>query len=65
MRRWLYGLWLDEAGQDLAEYSMIVAFMVFAAFLLAGTGQASIKTIWHIVTGRLECGVSSAHAGAG
>ncbi len=63
MRQLLCDLWLEDRGQDLTEYSLLLVFMVFTAFALAGTGQEPIKAIWHKINGNLDCGVASASGG--
>ncbi len=63
MRQCFSALWLDDSGQDLTEYSLILALFVMGAFALAGTGQGAIKSIWEKVHSRLAAGVSSANGG--
>ncbi len=64
MRYCFYGLCLDDGGQDLVEYSLLLAFLVFTAFALAGTGQEPIRAIWDKISGNLTRGVASASGGA-
>jgi Flp pilus assembly pilin Flp len=42
----LYHLWLDEDGQDVIEYSMLLAFIVLLCLAFAFAGSASIHGIW-------------------
>ena len=63
MRQYLRKLCLEENGQDLSEYSLIVAFFVLITFTLAGTGTTAITAIWHKVTNNLDSGVISASGG--
>ncbi len=63
MRRRLRGFWLEDNGQDLVEYSLLMAFFVFTVFALAGTGQAPIRSIWDKINSHLASGVVSAHGG--
>ena len=43
---WLRELWRDEEGQDLVEYSLLLAFIALAAVaLLSGVGK-NISKIW-------------------
>jgi Flp pilus assembly pilin Flp len=53
----------DDGGQDLTEYSLILALFVLGIFALAGTGSAAITTIWHKVMGDLNSGLVSASGG--
>jgi pilus assembly protein Flp/PilA len=42
----LQAFWQEEDGQDLVEYSLLLAFIALAAVaLLSGVGS-NIKTIW-------------------
>lgn len=49
----LRNLWMEESGQDLIEYSLLLAFVCLAsAAILTSTG-ASVKGIWTKTQGRL------------
>jgi len=56
----LTALWKQEDGQDLAEYSLLIAFVVVvtAAFLTMN-GQ-NIEGIWGVGTNRLLAGEAAA-----
>jgi Flp pilus assembly pilin Flp len=41
----LFMFWRDEAGQDLVEYTLLLAFMMFCTVAIIGFGSASIKGI--------------------
>lgn len=46
MKAFLQRFWLDEEGQDLIEYTLLLAFIALASasiFLSAGN---SVNTIW-------------------
>ena len=46
-------LWKDEQGQDLIEYTLLIAFVALAsAALFLGAG-GSIKTIWNATNTQL------------
>ena len=46
MTKFLSGFWNDEQGQDLIEYTLLMAFVALAsAALFIGAG-GNIKTIW-------------------
>jgi Flp pilus assembly pilin Flp len=52
--------WKDEAGQDLVEYTLLLAMVCLAsAALMIGSGEA-VSTIWHTTNNNL----SSAHSTA-
>jgi Flp pilus assembly pilin Flp len=46
-------LWKDEQGQDLIEYTLLIAFVALAsAALFLGAG-GSIKSIWNATNSQL------------
>ena len=50
---YLRNLWKDEQGQDLIEYSLLMAFVALAsAALFLGAGN-SIKGIWSTTNSQL------------
>jgi Flp pilus assembly pilin Flp len=54
MWQFLTQLWSDEAGQDLAEYALLLAFIAIAVVLtLPLLGQA-IDGIFNNITGELN-----------
>ena len=42
----LRNLWNEQQGQDLIEYSLIIAFVALAAAGLFATAGGNIKGIW-------------------
>ena len=60
MKLLLIGLWNDDHGQDLIEYTLIMAFVALAsAALFIGTG-GSISGIWTVSNSQLVAASSSA-----
>jgi Flp pilus assembly pilin Flp len=56
----LYNLWNDEQGQDLIEYTLLMAFVALAsAALFLGAG-GSIKGIWTSTNSQLTAANASA-----
>jgi Flp pilus assembly pilin Flp len=52
--------WNDEQGQDLIEYTLLMAFVALAsAALFIGAGT-SINTIWTTANGQLANAAASA-----
>jgi Flp pilus assembly pilin Flp len=50
----------DESGQDLIEYTLLMAFVALAsAALFLGTG-GSVKGIWSVSNSQLEAANTSA-----
>lgn len=57
---YLKTFWRDEDGQDLIEYTLLMAFVALASaalFLGAGT---SIKGIWSVTNSQLAAASTSA-----
>ena len=56
----LCNLWNDEQGQDLIEYTLLMAFVALAsAALFIGAG-GSVKGIWTATNSRLAAASTSA-----
>ena len=52
----------DEDGQDLIEYTLLVAFICLAsALLISGSGATSTSTIWKAVNNNLSSAQSAAN----
>lgn len=57
---YLRGFWNDEQGQDLIEYTLLMAFVALAsAALFLGAGS-SIKGIWATTNSQLASANASA-----
>jgi Flp pilus assembly pilin Flp len=50
----------DEQGQDLIEYTLLLAFVALASAALFISAGGSINTIWSITNERLNSAASSA-----
>jgi Flp pilus assembly pilin Flp len=60
MKNMLKKFWNDEQGQDLIEYTLLIAFVALAsAALFLGAG-GSIKTIWQTTNTQLSNAATSA-----
>jgi len=60
----LRNFWNDEQGQDLIEYTLLLAFVALAsAALFIGAG-GSVKTIWGVTNNQLVAASSAAIAGS-
>jgi Flp pilus assembly pilin Flp len=55
-----YQFWLDDAGQDLVEYTIIIAVFVMLLFTLTGLLSPSIANIWHTGNSHLVAADSAA-----
>jgi Flp pilus assembly pilin Flp len=57
--------WQEEQGQDLIEYTLLLAFVALvSAALFIGAGQ-SASQIWTVANGHLSNAAASAAAGGG
>jgi Flp pilus assembly pilin Flp len=60
MKNFLRNLWNDEQGQDLIEYTLLMAFVALAsAALFIGAGN-SVKGIWGTTNSQLSNAASTA-----
>jgi len=46
MSQLLGRLWIEEEGQDLIEYTLLITFIAIACMWFVGAGGPSIKGIW-------------------
>ncbi len=56
----LQAFWQEEDGQDLVEYSLLLAFIALAAVALLGSVGGNINKIWTTINSQ----VASAQAAA-
>jgi Flp pilus assembly pilin Flp len=54
MKSTLQALWNDEAGQDLIEYSLLIAFIMVASAALVIANGGGIQGILFITTNNLN-----------
>ncbi len=60
MKTMLLKFWQEEEGQDLVEYSLLLAFIALAAVgLLSGT-RTTIQGLWTTINSTLASASSSA-----
>ena len=38
--------WLEDDGQDLIEYSLLITFIALATMWVMGSGRPIVKSIW-------------------
>jgi Flp pilus assembly pilin Flp len=53
-------IWQDERGQDLIEYTLLMAFVALASAALFISSGASISSIWSTSNVQLSAAASSA-----
>ena len=56
----LKNLWNDESGQDLIEYTLLMAFIALASAAIFITAGGSISSIWTTASGTLSNAALSA-----
>ncbi len=49
----LQTFWQEEDGQDLVEYSLLLAFIALAAVALLNGVGGSVKTLWQSINNNL------------
>jgi len=54
----------DEQGQDIVEYTLLLAFVALAAAALFINAGGSISGIWSVANSRLSTANSAAAAGS-
>jgi len=54
----LAALWQEEEGQDLVEYSLLLAFIALAAIALLSAAGNSVKSIWTSINANLTSAAS-------
>ena len=55
----------DERGQDLVEYTLLLAFVAIASAALFITAGGSISNIWNVANTTLAEAAAKAEAGGG
>ncbi len=60
MKNFIHNLFQDEQGQDLIEYTLLLAFVVLASAALFISAGGSISSIWGITNGVLNNAAQSA-----
>jgi Flp pilus assembly pilin Flp len=54
----LQAFWIGEEGQDMVEYSLLLAFIALAAVGLLSGIKTSISTIWTSISTNLSTAAS-------
>jgi Flp pilus assembly pilin Flp len=57
-------LWIDQQGQDLTEYALMLAFVVLAAAGLFLVSTTSVVTIWSVSNNIVTAAAQQAHSGS-
>jgi len=56
----MHGFWRADEGQDLIEYTLLLAFVALASAALFIHAGASIKSIWTTTNSQLTAAAASA-----
>ena len=56
----LLAFWKEEDGQDLVEYSLLLAFIALAAVALLSSAKGTINSLWTSVNNGLNSASSAA-----
>ena len=59
----LYNFCQEDVGQDLVEYALLLAFVLFCTVALVGFGSSSIKGIVSTSTSQIVAGSEFANGG--
>ncbi|SPE29134.1 putative Flp/Fap pilin component [Candidatus Sulfopaludibacter sp. SbA3] len=46
MVQYVHDLWCDEHGQDLVEYSLLIALIAISCAIFIGAGRPAVNGIW-------------------
>jgi Flp pilus assembly pilin Flp len=46
MIKQFHQFWLEDDGQDLIEYSLLITFIALATMWIMGSGRPIVKSIW-------------------
>jgi Flp pilus assembly pilin Flp len=60
MMTFMRNLWNDDQGQDLIEYTLLMAFVALASAALFITSGTSISKIWSTTNSELSLAASAA-----
>ena len=59
MKTFFMRLWREEQGQDLIEYTLMLAFVALASAALFSTAGTSINQIWSKTNSQLSTAATS------
>jgi len=59
MKTFFAYLWRDEQGQDLIEYTLMLAFVALASAALFSSAGSSINLIWSKTNSQLSAAATS------
>jgi len=60
MTNFLRNFWIDDQGQDLIEYTLLMAFVALASAALFISSGSSVSKIWSSTNTQLSAAASAA-----
>ncbi|MFN7994425.1 MAG: Flp family type IVb pilin [Bryobacteraceae bacterium] len=60
MTNFLRNFWMDDQGQDLIEYTLLMAFVALASAALFISSGTSVSKIWSSTNSQLSAAASAA-----
>ncbi len=60
MTSFLKAFWQEEDGQDLVEYSLLLAFIALGAVAILNSASTSISTLWKDISNALTSATAAA-----
>lgn len=65
MAQVLHRFWVEDDGQDLIEYTLLITFIAMACLALIGSGRPAVNSIWIASNSQMTNAGAVATAGAG
>jgi Flp pilus assembly pilin Flp len=62
MTNFLLNLWMDDQGQDLIEYTLLIAFVALGSAALFLSSGTSVSSIWS--SANLQLSTAASFAGS-
>lgn len=60
MGQWLRNLWIEDDGQDMIEYSLLITFIAIAVMWVMGSTRPAVNAVWQSGNSDLTQGMSAA-----
>lgn len=58
---WLRNLWIEDEGQDMIEYSLLITFIAIAVMWVMGSTRPAVNAVWQSGNSDLTQGLSAAN----
>jgi Flp pilus assembly pilin Flp len=60
MSDWIHRFWVEEEGQDIIEYSLLITFIAIACLWFVGLGHDPINGVWTTANSSITTAKSAA-----